>query len=127
MRDSKSQTQGFDFGTSPHGLPADLRRTYRKPRQAVGLHSLADGVSAAAAQRPAAGAAASRAPEVAQAESAGLTFTFASEEQRRAVSFALLNIASELEEGEDSADPWIQEEVARLWAARALLEQGRPV
>jgi hypothetical protein len=44
MRKSESQTQGFDFGTSPHGLPADLQRTNQETRGSGGLHSLEDGV-----------------------------------------------------------------------------------
>ena len=123
MRDSASKTQGVvDFGTSPHGLPAGHQRTYRKSRQADGLHSLADGFGVA----PANGAdrsAARTAPDGSAIEPAGLTFTF-TEEQRRAVSHALLEIASELEEGHEAHDPWIQEEIARLWGVREMLEKA---
>ncbi len=45
MSDSKSQADGvvFDFGTSPHGLPADLRRTHEEAREVDSLLSLEDG------------------------------------------------------------------------------------
>ena len=45
MSESKSQAQGvvFDFGTSPHGLSAELRRTHQETRSAERLPSLEDG------------------------------------------------------------------------------------
>lgn len=47
MRDSKSKNQGsaVDFGTSPHGLSAELLRTIEETRCAEGSQSLVDGSS----------------------------------------------------------------------------------
>jgi hypothetical protein len=51
MSESKSQAQGadFDFGTSPHGLPAELLRPHQEARPAEGSDSLADGFEVAGA------------------------------------------------------------------------------
>jgi len=37
---------GFDFGISPHGLPADLRQTVQETRCPESLFSLADAFAA---------------------------------------------------------------------------------
>lgn len=54
MRKSKNQAQGvdFDFGTSPHGLSAELHEAEEKDREAENVHSLADQQGAAALRKP---------------------------------------------------------------------------
>lgn len=42
MRDLKSQAQGVEFGTSPHGLSADLLRTHQETGKPVNLPFLED-------------------------------------------------------------------------------------
>jgi len=120
MSDSKNQTQGVvDFGTSPHGLPADLRRPHQETLQADGHRSLEDGFDLAAAAAADGGATADAA-----GQPTSLTFTF-TEEQRSAVSFALLNEICWLEECDEFPHPDILEAIHYLSGAREILE-GRP-
>ncbi|OIQ87532.1 hypothetical protein GALL_305820 [mine drainage metagenome] len=117
MSHSKIQTEsGFDVGTSPHGLSADLRRTYQETRSADGSDSLVDGVA--------------HAPQVAAiaaTEAAGQPqWFFLTEDQRTHLSYAALCQIFDLEESDESEEPSVLEAIRLLNEARHILEQGRP-
>lgn len=63
--------------------------------------------------------------EAAQRAREVFSFTL-TEDQRAAVAHALLEVATDLEEGDEAHYPEIREEVALLWAVREMLQQGRP-
>ena len=85
---------GFDFGTSPHGLSADLPEAVQETQEAPSCCTSAKPV---------------------------LTFSL-TEEQRAAISFAALCEAEDLQEGHEAHEPEVQEAIQRLWEARRILE-----
>lgn len=118
MSDSKNQADGvvFDFGTSPHGLPADLRQPAQETRREAAPLSLADGVDHAPP-----GAA------IAATEAAGQPRGFfLTEDQRCHLAFAAFCQIAELEDSDESEEPSVQEGIRLLEEARLILEQGRP-
>lgn len=113
--DLGDSTVGFEFGTSPHGLSADSSRAHQKAPEALAPLFLADGFTQAR------GTASERSSEAPMPPPLSFTLT---EELRTSAAFAVFNIASELEDGEDSLEN--ADEIARLWAVHKILEQGRP-
>lgn len=87
-------TDGFDFGTSPHGLPADLAEAVQETQEAPSCCLPAKPV---------------------------LTFSF-TEAQRAAISFAAFCEAENLAEGHEAHEPEVQEAILHLEEARRILE-----
>lgn len=94
LRDLLPGTDGFDFGTSPHGLSADLPEAVQKTQEAPGCCPPAKPV---------------------------LTFSF-TEAQRAALSFAALSEAEDLAEGHEAHELEVQEAIRHLGEARRILE-----
>ena len=97
LRDLLPGTDGFDFGTSPHGLPAGRCQAVQETPEASSLSPPAKPL---------------------------LTFSL-TEEQRAALSFAALSEAEDLAAGYEAHIPEVQEAIEHLWEARRILE-GEP-
>jgi hypothetical protein len=97
-QDSHAVDSGFDFGTSPHGLSADLLLPVQETPEASSCDSPAKPV---------------------------LTFSL-TEDQCDALAFAALCQAEDLEEGYESDELEVREAISRLREAREVLN-GRPL
>ena len=97
LRDLLPGTDGFDFGTSPHGLAADLPFPDQETLDALSCHSPAKPL---------------------------LTFSF-TEEQRSCLAFAALCEAEDLAEGDEADELEVQEAISNLWEAHKVLNGGR--
>lgn len=88
---------GFDLGTSPHGLAAELPLLAQETPEAISCHSPAKPL---------------------------LTFRM-TEEQRRCLAFAAFCEAEALAEGEEADELEVQEAIRNLWEAHYVLN-GEP-
>lgn len=124
-----SRAEGFDFGTSPHGLPASVSRAHQDCRCPYCLLSLADAFDIWGCNAQAAVLGAGRDAAVPRTAAASrrlpLHYLELSEEQCRHVAFALICQIEELEDSEEAAHPEVMEAIQHLNAACRILE-GRP-
>lgn len=139
MSNSARRAQGFDFGTSPHGLSVDLRRSYQKTRGTLSLLSLVDGFevlgtglvpvglsSACSAEQGGEARSDASTSEAVRGKRLPYHYLELTDEQCSYVAFALICHIEELAQCKEAAHPEVLQAICGLHDALRKLE-GRPL